>query len=249
MKLLVVSDVHANWPALRAVLEAESDADRVLCLGDLVNYGPHPAECVAWAKEMLPPEWVIQGNHDHAVGCAADPRCLPAYAPLGAATQEFTGRVLSSESKEFLASLQPLRLFKLHGSKCMACHASPTDSLYHQITAQSPPELWESEVRIAGQPDFLFLGHIHLPMKKRIGNTLVVNPGSVGQPRHGDPQAAYAVWKDGEVTLRRVPYDVEETIRAYRDLGLNPYSVTALRAVLLFGAELSAHLIKCSLET
>jgi hypothetical protein len=52
MKLLVVSDIHANWPALRAILEAEPDTDRAVCLGDLVNYGPHPAECVAWAKEM-----------------------------------------------------------------------------------------------------------------------------------------------------------------------------------------------------
>jgi putative phosphoesterase len=249
MKLLVVSDIHANWSALQAILEAEPDPDRILCLGDLVNYGPQPAECVAWAQEILPPEWVIQGNHDYAAACNADPRCSTAYAPLAAATQEVTSRLLAPEAKEFLASLQPLRLFKLHTSKCMVCHASPSDPLYHWITARSPLELWESEVIAADQPDFLFLGHTHLPMQRRVGNTLVVNPGSVGQPRHGTPQAAYAVWNDGEVTLRRVPYDIEETLHAYRDLDLNPYSFTALRAILLFGAELSAHLIKCSLET
>ncbi len=64
MKLLIVSDIHANWPALRAVLETESDSDQTLCLGDLVGYGPHPVECVAWAKEMISQAWVIEGDHD-----------------------------------------------------------------------------------------------------------------------------------------------------------------------------------------
>ena len=249
MKLLIVSDIHANWPALRAVLEAEPDAERILCLGDLVGYGPQPVECVHWATENLQPEWMVQGNHDLAAVSGADPRCAPAYAPLAAATLPFTRRELDLESRAFLAGLQPLRTFRFSGAACCACHASPTAPLYEGLAAQSDPQCWKSELLQAHRPDFLFLGHTHHPMKARIGNTLVVNPGSVGQPRNGDPQAAYAVWQDGEITLRRTPYDIDETLHAYFELDLEGYILTALRAVLLFGAELSAHLIESSLET
>jgi len=249
MKLLIISDVHGNWPALRTVLEAEPDADRTLCLGDLVGYGPQPFQCVAWAKENLPPEWIVQGNHDLAIGSNADPRCLPAYAPLAAATRSFTARALSPESREFLACLQPRRWFRLPGTTCLACHASPTNPLYHCLTAQNDAESWKSELLQARRPDFLFLGHTHHPLKMRLGGTWVVNPGSVGQPRYGESQAAYAVWRDGDVTLRRVAYDIDETLQAYHDLELDPYPLTALRAMLLYGSELSAHLIRYSLET
>jgi hypothetical protein len=92
MKVLILSEVHGNWPALRVVLEAEPSADHTLCLGDLVNYGPQPAECVAWAKETLPSEWLIQGSRDHAVGLDGDPHCTPACARLAAARQEFRRR-------------------------------------------------------------------------------------------------------------------------------------------------------------
>ncbi len=59
MKLLIVSDIHGNWPALQAVLAAEAEVDQILCLGDLVNYGPQPAECGRWAMQHLSPEWLI----------------------------------------------------------------------------------------------------------------------------------------------------------------------------------------------
>jgi len=78
MKVLILSDIHGNWPALRAVLETAEDVDRILCLGDLVNYGPQAAECVMWAKEILPQEWVIQGNPDRAFGCGEESHCSPA---------------------------------------------------------------------------------------------------------------------------------------------------------------------------
>jgi predicted phosphodiesterase len=79
MKLLIVSDIHGNWPALQAVLQAEPDADQILCLGDLVNYGPQPVECVQWARQQLGPEWLIQGNHDRAVGRDEEPNCSVSF--------------------------------------------------------------------------------------------------------------------------------------------------------------------------
>jgi predicted phosphodiesterase len=233
MKVLIVSDIHANWPALRAVLEAESNAEQILCLGDLVNFGPQPGECVAWVMKTLTPDWLVQGNHDRAVGFDEDPHCSPAYTALAEATQQISERLLTREMKQFLAELQPLHHFELGGARCVACHAIPNDPLYGYLSETAAAPLWESEVVSAGLPNFLFLGHTHVPMKTRLMKTLLVNPGSVGQPQHGDPRAAYAVWEDGEVTLRRAAYDVKETIRAYD--GLEPHALHSLIELLRTG--------------
>jgi predicted phosphodiesterase len=238
MKILLLSDIHGNWPALQAVLKAEPNADQILCLGDLVNYGPQPAECVRWAMETLTPDWLIQGNHDRAVGLGEDPRCSVAYLALAVATQEFSLRVLSPAMKQFLGGLQPLQRFQLDAAVCLACHAVPSDPLYEYLTEQSSPTLWESELNTVNFPDFLFVGHTHLPMKSHLRRTLIVNPGSVGQPKDGDPRAAYGIWEDGEVTLRREGYDVEQTIQAYEGTGLGDHTVSVLAEVLRTGGHL-----------
>jgi putative phosphoesterase len=238
MKMLLISDIHGNWPALQAVLAAEPDADQILCLGDLVNYGPQPAECVAWAMKTLTPDWLMQGNHDRAVGLDTDPRCSGPYKLLAAATQEVSNQALTPEMKQFLAGSLPLQRFKLNEAVCVACHAVPFDPLYEYLIEQSLVTLWESELNGVNYPDFLFVGHTHMPMKMRVRRTLIVNPGSVGQPKGGDPRAAYAIWDDGEVTLRRAGYDVEQTIRAYRGLRLERQIVNVLAEVLRTGGHL-----------
>jgi putative phosphoesterase len=240
MKILIVSDIHGNWPALSAVLASESNIDQILCLGDLVNYGPQPVECVAWAKDIAPDSIILQGNHDRALGQNTGPHCSTLYEALAAATQKYTEQMLAPELKEFLASLQPIHRFEWGAAKCFACHASAKDPLYHYMPPDAAITLWESEIIVAQQPDFLFYGHTHLPMKTRFRRTLVVNPGSVGQPKDGDPRAAYAVWEDGKVTLRRAIYDIEETIRAYEGLDLEPHIKRNLCEVLRTGGNLAA---------
>jgi predicted phosphodiesterase len=235
MKILIVSDIHGNWPALRTVLESEPDFDRLLCLGDLVNFGPQPAECVAWAKEIVPPEWLIQGNHDSAVAFDGNPRCSPIYARLAEKTQRVSERLLTSDMKQFLGQLRPMHHFELGGTKCAACHAIPSDPLYGYLPETAPPSLWALEIVTAGLPNFLFLGHTHVPMKMHSMKALIVNPGSVGLPTNGDPRAAYAIWKDGDVSLQRVAYDVEETVQAYSGLGLEPQAVDELAEALRTG--------------
>jgi len=249
MKVLIISDVHGNWPALRAVLETESDADQILFLGDLVNFGPQPAECVAWAKELVPPEWVIQGNHDRAVGCNEDPHCSSAYAVLAKATQPISERMLAPELKQFLAELQPLHHFELGSAECVACHATPNEPLYGYLPETAPATLWNAELLAAGMPDFLFLGHTHVPMKTRLMKMLIVNPGSVGLPQDGDARAAYAIWEDGVVTLRRVPYDVEETVRAYDGLGLPALILYQITGALRTGKGLAVEHFDGSAKT
>ena len=238
MKILLISDIHGNWAALQAVLAAEPDVDQILCLGDLVNYGPQPAECVAWAMKTLTSDWLIQGNHDRAVALDEDPRSSVPYMALAAATQELSKRVLTPEMKQFLAGLQPLQRFQLDNAICIACHAVPSEPLYEYFPQNSPVTLWESELNAVNYPDFLFVGHTHLPTKTQFRRTLIVNPGSVGQPKDGDPRAAYAVWEDGEVSLRRAEYDVEQTIRAYRGTRLEPHIVDVLAEVLRTGGHL-----------
>ncbi|MGA2656231.1 MAG: dUTP diphosphatase [Verrucomicrobiota bacterium] len=238
MRILLLSDIHGNLPALQAVLAAEPDVDQILCLGDLVDYGPQPAECVTWAMRSLTPDWLVQGNHDRAVALGESSRSSAAYEALAAATQALGQQVLTAEMKQFLAGLQPLQRFQLDSAICVACHAVPSDPLYLYLPENGPVTVWESELNSVKYPDFLFVGHTHLPMKTRFRRTLVVNPGSVGQPKDGDPRAAYAIWDDGEVTLRRAAYDVQKTVAAYHGLALEPPIVVTLAEVLRTGGHL-----------
>ena len=89
MKCLFLSDIHCNWSALQAVLAPEPDTEQILCLGDLVNYGPQPVERVRWAIGLSSPSQVIQGNHDRAIGFDADPHCSPAYDVLAEVAARF----------------------------------------------------------------------------------------------------------------------------------------------------------------
>ncbi len=240
MKVLVVSDIHGNWPALRAVLAAEPDADQILCLGDLVNYGPQPEKCVAWAMRLDLPNHVIQGNHDRAFSLGVPSRGAPQYQPLVEAVQAATDFLLTAEMKTFLAALKPLQTFRWNEISCVACHTIYAHPLSYRITECDDPAWNRTELSrmdtdmillghpdllfvMLGHPDFVFIGNTHLPMKIKFYGTLVVNPGSVGQPLDGDPRAAYAIWRDGDITFHRVAYDVEETVRAYESLDLDEH--------------------------
>ena len=220
------------------VLDIEKDAEQILCLGDLVDYGPQPVECVHWAMKQAPVAWLIQGNHDYGVARNEDPRCSPPYRHLTKVTRRHCIQALSTEQKKFLGDLQPLRSFEISGAKYVACHAAPSDPLFRYLRTHGNDDKLKAEIEIAGNPDFLFFGHTHWPLKIRSGKTLVVNPGSVGQPKDGDPRAAYAVWDDGEVTLRRAEYDIDEAVRAYADTPLEAEDIAALSNVLRTGGSL-----------
>jgi putative phosphoesterase len=237
MKLLIVSDIHGNWAALQAVLNAEGDRDQILCLGDLVDYGPEPAACVSWAMEECAKSIFIQGNHDWGVAWKRDPRSSPPFRHLAACTQEFTIKALPSRMRYFLGTLKPIRSFETVGKRLVACHAAPSEPLFHYLrTAEKD---LKHEVAIAGSPDFLLFGHTHWPLLKKIGNTTIVNPGGLGQPKDGDSSAPYAVLEDGRVELRRISYPIDLTEAAYANIQLAPTDVEKLIAVLRSGGTLS----------
>jgi putative phosphoesterase len=230
MKVLVVSDIHANWPALQAIREA---ADAVVCLGDLVSYGPFPRECIQWVRDHA--AYVIRGNHDTALGFGVDPRVSAAARPLANATLLCHRQALSADEIAFLRDLPTEIRLLFDGFSVAAVHASPTNHLFDwHLTPDMPDEDLATAVKTV-DTDLLLLGHTHLPMQRRIGTMLVLNPGSVGQPLDADPRASYAVIQDGAPEIRRVPYDLDATVAGIRAMGLAADVVAGLIAILKTG--------------
>jgi putative phosphoesterase len=211
MRILLVADVHSNRPALEAVREP---FDVALFLGDLVDYGVEPAPCVAWVREHCP--YRVRGNHDH--GAAHNVTVVPpnrhSFKYLTAPTRALNRQRMSEDDRRFLASLPLTRFLTLDGLRYLLVHATPRDPL--DEFAPPDPELWAR--RLEGlDVDVVCVGHTHQPYALTVGDTLVVNPGSVGVQREGDPRAAYGVIEGRTVNLRRVEYDVEAAVRAVEE--------------------------------
>jgi predicted phosphodiesterase len=121
------------------------------------------------------------------------------------------------------------------GCSFFAVHASPHDHFYrYTLTPDAPEEHLAAETEDV-DAEYVLLGHTHLPMARRVGPRLVINPGSVGQPRDGDPRASYAVVEDGDVRLKRAAYDVTRTVRDLEALGLRADVTERLTAILRTG--------------
>jgi protein phosphatase len=211
MKIAIVSDLHGNYEALLSLPE---HFDELWVLGDLVNYGPDPAAVVDFVRSHS--SVVVRGNHDHSFGYDVDPRCSARYQKMAEITGRYTASVLSKEQKEFLRQL-PLKLeLKRLDTRFYLCHAKPSDPLYAYCPEQS--EEWAHELEHV-KGDALLVGHTHTPFIRRIGNRVVVNPGSLGQPKTGKPDACYAVWEDGVFQLKSFPYAVAETTAKLQALG------------------------------
>jgi predicted phosphodiesterase len=225
VRYLVLSDIHSNIDALDAVLEdaRELRTDGILVLGDLVGYGAEP-EMVVERIRALAPMAIVRGNHDKVVaGLASD----DGFNPLAKSSVGLTRRALSRESLDYLAALPqgPIAVDQV----VEICHGSPFDEEGYLHQDMDMLEALETSQR----PVCLF-GHTHIPFAaaaegeadleillagdgdgKEIalgeGRRYVVNPGSVGQPRDGDPRAAYGVVDTEMMTIaiRRVAYPVE----------------------------------------
>ncbi len=238
MRYLVLSDIHSNLPALEAVL-AEVDLahiDEVLCLGDLVGYGPHPNECIARLREL--PLHCVAGNHDWAAIGKMD------TAEFNSAAREacqWTAKELTAENRAYLQSLPETfvqdNYTLVHGS----LRAPIWEYVTHPLVAQRSFELLNTQL--------CFHGHTHVPVifreegthpqayilppGQRItldANRYMINTGSVGQPRDGDPRASCLLFDSREATLeyRRVDYPIEETQKSMKVKGLPESLITRL---------------------
>jgi diadenosine tetraphosphatase ApaH/serine/threonine PP2A family protein phosphatase len=229
-RVAVISDVHANWHALEAVLaEVErEEPDELWCLGDLVGYGPRPNPCCAAVERRAAIS--LAGNHDLGVLGTID---LDEFSGDAVVAARWTRGVLAEGSRRFLESLRPDA--RREGVELF--HASPRDPVWEYVltgeAAAAAFELTESQV--------VLVGHSHVPLAISLtdgtldgglapGGTdtelgsqrWLLNPGSVGQPRDGDPRAAWLLLDlgAGRAEHRRVLYEVEPTQDEIRDRGL-----------------------------
>ncbi len=222
MRVAVLSDVHGNLPALEAVLADVGSIDALLCCGDLVGYYPDVCEVVERLRALG--ARTVRGNHElMATGRLPVPPERAAYYRI-----DWARRVLSGEQLTWLATLPSALELAEDGLVIEVRHASPWDEetyLYRDSPALAGVTLPEGR--------WLFLGHTHHPMRVQVGAGVIVNPGSVGQPRDWNPQAAYGVLDTarGRWEQRRVAYDHLSYQRRLEKLGFDPRAVALLGRV------------------
>jgi putative phosphoesterase len=214
MRILVVADIHGNRAALEAIREP---FDVCVCVGDLVDYGPEPGPCVEWVRENA--LYCVRGNHDHGVAQDVEVQGAAGFRFLTAITRPLSVAALTPNQRRFLADLPTSRMFTIAGKKFLLVHATPRDPMDEY--ASPDPAFWAP--RIAGlHVDYVLAGHTHQPYTVQVNGTKVVNPGSVGLNRDGDPRAAYAIIDGDQVELKRVEYPIGETIAGIEEMVAEP---------------------------
>jgi predicted phosphodiesterase len=231
MRYALLSDIHANLPALRAVfadIDNRANIDAIYHLGDLTGYAPWPNEVVELLRERRIPG--IAGNYDSTVatdykhcGCRAD---SPHEEELSHLSYEWTRSHVTPETKEYLASL-PFRV----DIRPLGGHVSgPTITLIHgnqtlntvYVTEDRPDSFLEKMARDVGARagDIIAFGHTHKPWQRVVGGIQFINTGSVGRPKDGDWRACYVLLSveasGSRIEFVRVPYDVDEAADAIR---------------------------------
>ncbi len=235
MRYLILSDLHANWEALQAVLDATAGQhDRIICLGDLVGYGADPNAVTEWVRANV--GVVVRGNHDRACAGLED---LEWFNPVARAAAEWTRTRLTPENLAYVAALPkgPLAV-----DRFQIMHGSLLDEDAYMITA---PDAGEAFPYL--ESSIAFFGHTHVQggfewVRNRVwvlggpdpqaqkemlldfdpDAAYLINPGSVGQPRDTDPRAAYVLYnpEDRFLTYHRVAYDIDAAQTKIRRAGL-----------------------------
>ena len=241
MRIAVLSDIHANLVALDAVLTDAGPVDAVWQLGDVVGYGPEPDAVVERLREIGATG--VRGNHD-AAACGGSE--IDWFNPDARRAMEWTRRAISTQTLEWLSAL-PERATQ---DRCALVHGSLREPIWEYVTS---PRVAAENIALLDEGVRIGLhGHTHMPiafiddegdaletLRGRPGSPLelrgrraLVNPGSVGQPRDGDPRASYLLLEPEaeRVTWRRVAYDIEAVQQAMRDAGL-PASLAARLSV------------------
>jgi len=217
MRVLIISDIHGNSVALKAVLEHEK-YDAVWFLGDLTDYGPNPEEVLDILRDLKPEIWVT-GNHDYANAFGVDCHCGEKTHELSVYTREnITMKKLSKEDRVFLRTLPLYESKLIDGKKYYFVHACPSNPLYGYMF-EPDEECMKNDLGMRIDVEMLVYGHTHFPVYATKDNYAIFNPGSVGQPRDGNSQASYGIY-DGKFTLKRIKYDVEEVVRRLKQLNL-----------------------------
>jgi len=238
MRYGIISDIHANLPALEAVLEGLREVDRVVCLGDIVGYGADPNQCCDTVRDLGCP--ALKGNHDAGVTGELD---FSWFNSIAAEALAWTRRALTARNLDFLERL-PLQREQ---DGFLMVHGSPVDPWEYIYDA------WGAERAFSAmQQGLCFFGHTHLAtafvadqdghpveqvalpeggcLELRPDRRYLINPGGVGQPRDGNPKASYLIY-DSETRLVewfRVDYPIAEEQRRMREAGIHECLVERL---------------------
>ena len=230
MRVLLITDIHANLVALEAVIKDVGEVDAVWCLGDVVGYGPRPNECCAWVAEHA--AITVVGNHDWASLGRLD------LHDFNESARQSTAWTIDQLTEQWKAWLDALPNRYIEGETTLV-HGSPRHPVWEYLLrpAQAVANFEHFDT------DICFVGHTHAPVifqetlvrhgepgyppppNEPIALTTgryIVNPGSVGQPRDGDPRAAYAIYdpEARQIEFRRLAYDVALTQRQMREANL-----------------------------
>lgn len=256
MRILILADVHANYDGLLALQSAERSPDALLFLGDAVGYGPDPAACISWLRRNV--TLAVRGDHDEAIVTAnfASTTGASEDRDLAEATLEHTARLLSPADKRYLTSLPLTAQITLGGVTFFLAHVRPGDPLGHDgqrrmesgngkkeggsgkesLAASFPFPISNTQSPI---PDILLVSHTHIPTIRLLRvegrQFYAVNPGSLGQPRHGLPSITYAVWEDGDLAIRHIDYDPTRVCQRLTLWPLEPEQCDRLQRILQTG--------------
>jgi len=230
MRYALVSDIHSNLEALEAVLEdiSAQAVDKLICLGDLVGYGANPNECVQRIRDLT--SHVVIGNHDSAVVGQTE---VSNFNPHARRAVTWTADTIDPENARYLSR----RPYTDRIDDLLLVHATPSEPAAWNYLLSAPAARAEFQ---SFTESICFIGHSHQPIffsldevprsrkDERLvcetGERYIVNVGSVGQPRDGDPRSCYAIYDAGHrtVQLRRVAYDVKSAQRKILKAGLPP---------------------------
>lgn len=226
MRFAVVGDIHSNVEALEAVLyDIDSrQADFILSTGDLVGYLPYPNEVI----DLLRKRHIlsIQGNYDRAIG-NNDSICGCDYTDdkqleLAGLSMLYTNSVITEENRQYLKNLPQFVTLTIENMKVLVVHGSPRR--INEYLFEDCAETTEVATQLA--EDILICGHTHKPYHKTIDNKHIINSGSAGKPKHGNPNATYAIVTIEEeqvhVEILEVPYDYEKVAMAVENDELLP---------------------------
>ncbi len=225
MRIAVISDIHGNLSALNAVLDdiEKKGVDSVCCAGDLVGYGPFPNEVIDLLREKHIAS--VMGNYDYAVGNSRIV-CRCRYkdeeaAQIGAASLQWTTENVTGSNREYLRMLPFEIAVGTDNCGVRLIHGSPRR--FYEYLDKDLDDRELNKLLFECVADVLVCGHTHIPYARWLAEKLVVNAGSVGKPRGGDPRASYCIIKINgkpEAEICYVEYDIESTARAIIEKGL-----------------------------
>ncbi len=209
-----MSDIHANYYALKVIANYISKIkfNKILCAGDIVGYYTRPNETIEWIKANNVIS--VLGNHDKAIFDDSISTNFNIYAKQAIA---WTKRNIKHKNKEFLKKLQKTYTGKISGKLVYMTHGSPSNPFHDYVYYEDVDNFFLNEL-FDKIPDIIIMGQTHKPFIKKIHNTIIVNSGSVGQPRDKNYKTSFAIYdeRNNDVDIIRLDYEIDTLIKETR---------------------------------